>query len=475
MRWPLIFVWLLMAGTTLRAASLADVSQWVVDGHWEAARAEIGRELAATNLSFPAREALLFQSDRMRRMSLDFDHSREQAFQQAQTLAPSLTQDQFAAWENAGAVEFLDIDGSRRYFGQAGKNLFFIIPDARALLTKEQQESLFGPPNYQVSDIHAVFTDHAKTGKILATPRTWHVTYQLSVNADAVPDGETIRAWLPFPHPLNRQSDIRLISTDPSQFVMAATNASLTSVYLEKRAVRGRATVFQIEFECTCSAFYEPIDPARVAPVNPHDPALAPFLAEQTAQIVFSGEIKNLAARIVGAETNPYLKARRTFQWVYEHVPWASMREYSTVDCLPHYAITQGHGDCGTEAMTFMALCRASGIPARWESGWVTAPTPDMHDWCEIYLAPYGWVPVDVCYGLVDSEVDREKWFYLGGIDAYRFAVNTGFGQPLYPAKTYFRSEIVDFQRGEVEWRGGNLYFDQWSYHFQVKEVPPTK
>jgi hypothetical protein len=30
------------------------------------------------------------------------------------------------------------------------------------------------------------------------------------------------------------------------------------------------------------------------------------------------------------------------------------------------------------------------------------------------------------------------------------------------------RSEPVDFQRGEVEWRGGNLYFDKWDYHMEV-------
>src|SRR5208282_4975122 len=104
-----------------------------------------------------------------------------------------------------------------------------------------------------------------------------------------------------------------------------------------------------------------------------------------------------------------------------------------------------------------------------------------MHDWCEIYLAPCGWVPADVTYGVADSgnpssvaalrRVDEgEKWFYLGGIDNGRLVVNTDCGQPLYPAKTFFRSEIVDFQRGEVEWRGGNLYFNQWNYDFNVEE-----
>ena len=38
---------------------------------------------------------------------------------------------------------------------------------------------------------------------------------------------------------------------------------------------------------------------------------------------------------------------------------------------------------------------------------------------------------------------------------------NDDFSQPLVPAKRHFRSETVDSQRGEVEWRGGNLYCGQ--------------
>ncbi len=155
------------------------------------------------------------------------------------------------------------------------------------------------------------------------------------------------------------------------------------------------------------------------------------------------------------------------------HVPWTTAREYSTIECLPKYALAVGHGDCGIKSMTFMTLCRYNGIPARWESGWTTDPVKDMHDWCEIYLAPYGWVPADVTYGMVDSTNNREKWFYLGGIDGLRFFLNTDYNQPLYPAKTFYRSEIVDFQRGEAEWRGGNLYFNQWNWNFNVEQIPP--
>jgi hypothetical protein len=40
------------------------------------------------------------------------------------------------------------------------------------------------------------------------------------------------------------------------------------------------------------------------------------------------------------------------------------------------------------------------------------------------------------------------------------------------PRKQHFRSETVDLQRGEAEWSGGNLYFDQWDYDFAWRLLP---
>ena len=64
---------------------------------------------------------------------------------------------------------------------------------------------------------------------------------------------------------------------------------------------------------------------------------------------------------------------------------------------------------------------------------------------------------------------EQERYFFLGGIDSWRMVVNTDYGMPLSPKKKYPRSETVDFQRGEVEWRGGNLYFDQWNYNWEIE------
>src|SRR5574341_659019 len=88
-----------------------------------------------------------------------------------------------------------------------------------------------------------------------------------------------------------------------------------------------------------------------------------------------------------------------------------------------------------------------------------------------LHLAPYGWVPMDVTTGRMRDGDPAIQKFYLGSLDAYRIAFNDDYSQPLFPAKQHFRSETVDSQRGEVEWRGGNLYFDRWKYKFEAHVV----
>ena len=93
----------------------------------------------------------------------------------------------------------------------------------------------------------------------------------------------------------------------------------------------------------------------------------------------------------------------------------------------------------------------------------------NLHDWGEIYFEGIGWVPVDMSFGIPTyAKNENEKWFFLGGIDSWRMVVNSDFGESFSPVKKWPRSETVDFQRGEVEWQGGNLYFDKWSWDLEV-------
>jgi transglutaminase-like putative cysteine protease len=330
-----------------------------------------------------------------------------------------------------------------------------------------------GLAEHRRRDLRQILEHVGRTGEALTPARTFRVRYTLAVKPGAVPRGEVIRAWLPYPQEGHRQSQVRLLTTEPTPYLLSPSpRPALSGVYLEQASQDPQPTVFAVEWTYRAAGFYQPIDPERVRPVV-SSAALAPHLAERPPHIVFSDDLLELAEEIVGAETNPYLMARRIFAWVSQNIPWAGAREYSTLDSLAEYALRHRRGDCGIQTLLFMSLCRLNGIPARWESGWITGPDRNLHDWCAIYLEPYGWVPVDVSFGLVTSEDERERWFYLGGTDRYRLVVNTDYSQEVYPLKTFFRSEIVDFQRGEVEWRGGNLYFDLWDYEFQVEEVQP--
>ena len=95
-----------------------------------------------------------------------------------------------------------------------------------------------------------------------------------------------------------------------------------------------------------------------------------------------------------------------------------------------------------------------------------------MHDWAEVYVSPWGWLPVDVSYGLQESADPKIREFYFGHLDSYRLIVSLDYGWPLDPSKKYLRSEPADFQRGEVEIDGRNLYFDEWEWRIQFERQP---
>jgi transglutaminase-like putative cysteine protease len=200
--------------------------------------------------------------------------------------------------------------------------------------------------------------------------------------------------------------------------------------------------------------------------------------------VVFTPEMRDLSRKLTGQETNPFLKAKKFYDWIAENIKYSFATEYSTIRNISEYCRAKGYGDCGQEALLFMTLCRMNGIPARWQSGWNTFPgAKNLHDWCEIYFEPYGWIPVDPYMGiyamryadtLKPDERREVRDFYFGGMDPYRLAANSDHAQELTPAKRAFRSDTVDFQRGELEWGGHNIYFDQFSYDLEVKTLPPN-
>ena len=414
--------------------------------------------------------AYRWEDDLRQRLAVDFSSTEEQVTEYIRRYIPDLTAAQMRAWEASGALECMVIDGTRHYFHAAARNLFRIDPQCRAIKQAADgvEHSSSERANLKnIPEIISAATDDAP----IAAPKRMRVTYTLTVAADAVPAGETIRCWLPYPRrDVARQSDVQLLSTSEQNYTIAPDECRHSTLYMEKLAEAGRPTVFSETFEYTSYGEWHPIRPEDVQPYDTTAALYREYTAEREKHIVFTPRLRRLADSLTQGESNPWLKARRIFRWINDRFPWASAREYSTIENIPEYVLDNGHGDCGQVSLLFITLCRICGIPAHFQSGFMMHPGGwNLHDWAEIYLEGIGWVPVDQSFGVPSfARNEEEEYFFLGGIDSWRMLVNQDYGMPLVPAKQYPRSETVDFQRGEVEWEGGNLYFTDWTYDMEI-------
>ncbi|HEU4991545.1 MAG TPA: transglutaminase domain-containing protein [Luteimonas sp.] len=446
-------------------------------GDFAGARAAI--EAALPTASPLDRRVLEFQRERMHRILLDFDQDAAQVQARVRREIPDLTDAEFARWDAQGLFERMDIDGRRLYFNRTASNLFRISAEARA--RRAAPKPFGGSPLESTNQHHRDAVAAARASRSDSVlPRRLRIVQSLVVDADAVPAGQTVRAWIPYPREIpGQQEDIRYVASEPAAHEIAPASALQRTVYLEKPAVAGKKTEFQVTYDVTISARHFDVDADKVLPAE-ITPELAPFVAERAPHVVFTDDLRAFSRQVVGDEKNPWRIAQKLYAAV-DRIPWAGAREYSTISDISDYALHAGHGDCGQQTLLLITLLRLNGIPARWQSGMMFADDGrkqtywNLHDWGQLYIAPYGWIPMDVTFGRLDDADPAVAGFYLGGLDGYRIAFNDDYGRPFEPAKQHFRSETVDLQRGEAEWSGGNLYFDQWDYDFVVSpQSTPT-
>ena len=418
------------------------------------------------------RRPYTWEDDLHQRLLADFCLTEQQVKDYIRKYIPEVTDEQMRRWEETRALECMWLDGEKRYFINAGPNLFRIDSACRDRKLAKEGVIVGGAERVNAENVPAIIRAAKDSARTMVQPKRMRVTYTLTVDTNAVPAGEVVRCWLPFPRTdVARQQDVKLLGTSESEYVLAPQDCAHSTLYMEKRAVQGRPTVFSETFEYTSYGEWHDLGSEDVQPYDTTSRLYREYTAEREKHVVFTPRLRELAARLADGEDNPYLKTKRIFRWIGNHFPWASAREYSTIDNIPEYVLDNRHGDCGQVSLLLVTLCRLCGIPARFQSGFMMHPHAwNLHDWAEVYFEGVGWVPVDQSLGMPSFARNAgEEYFFLGGIDSWRMVVNTDYGMPLVPAKRYPRSETVDFQRGEVEWEGGNLYFTQWNYDMEIE------
>jgi transglutaminase-like putative cysteine protease len=416
---------------------------------------------------------LAYQLDMLERIRQDYSLTEKELFEKIDASVKDFSRAEFEKWLKEGRFDSLVIDGEKRFTGTSLSNLYFRHSELNARRKTPKDDAAYH--KLTLDNLRKIKAAAKKENKPYVLPQRYKASITVTAEKNVAPDGQIIRAWLPIPRRNDFQGDFKLLATSSPVKYLVDEDSPIRSVYLEQAAIKDQPTKFFASFEYTIHTVRFPLDAKKIKPAN--NPALKPFVSE-APHVVFTPEIKALAKKIAGNETNQMLQAKAFFDWIAGNIKYSYAREYSTLTNISDYCMSNGYGDCGQEALLFITLCRSQGIPARWQTGWHLVPgKTTIHDWTEIYLAPYGWVPCDpwagifamrYCVSLKPEERREVRDFYFGGLDQWRMIANSDHNAQLQPPKNSFRSDDVDFQRGELESGTNNIYFDKYSYKIEA-------
>lgn len=117
-------------------------------------------------------------------------------------------------------------------------------------------------------------------------------------------------------------------------------------------------------------------------------------------------DIEAKAQELTADLNNYYYKAKSILEWVENHFSYEVQNsEHSALWGFEHT-----EADCSEYSNLFIALARASGIPAKTVSGYLPFTSlyetegnnlrDSGHQWVIIYLPSVGWTPVDLTYNI---------------------------------------------------------------------------
>lgn len=283
--------------------------------------------------------------------------------------------------------------------------------------------------------------------------RRVQITYSALVR-EVPRDANEIRLWLPFP-PSNDSQQVSNITVRSDVPVSVNREEEYGNQMLSLVVQKPGAAPVRVELQCdvvrrerrnAAAIAKKPLSkPASEKPENR-------WLARDRL-VPIDGKVFELALSVTRNQKSPLDQVRA----IYDH----------TVSTLTYdktgtgwgrgdiaYACDARRGNCTDFHAVFIGLCRARGIPARFEIG-VSLPTDKpageiagYHCWADCHVADYGWIPVD-CSEAQKHPEQRE--YFFGSHDENRVAFSTGRDIRLNPAQQGERLNFFVYPYAEVD------------------------
>ena len=300
-------------------------------------------------------------------------------------------------------------------------------------------------------------------------PRTVRLTYEARVT----PPEEThvLELWLPLPREDDQAVlELRLSGTAPATVVHLAP-AGDRAAYLRVVAPKG-AVVLTEDALVSRREVRTLVGASRATPADIDRAVYSAELAASSTGIQINDEVRAIARRETAGKPTLVAKARALYDWVFAHMQYDKSVPGWGLGDIP-YCLKVGKGNCTDFHTLFIALARASGIPARWNMGFPFAYGDDKadgprevevkgyHCWAEFYAPDAGWVPVDVSEARQHPEL---KDYFFGGLFGDRVLFTRGRDIALEPDGVGSRLNYFIYPVARAD--GRDIAGVEWKFHY---------
>jgi hypothetical protein len=274
----------------------------------------------------------------------------------------------------------------------------------------------------------------AKPGtKTFKEKRSYTISYSVDIQVEEAEKPNSLYLWLPRPVNSSSQRNVRVLSRNMEPFI---ENHRGTSLFQIKDLQSGANTKIDLSYQVEVYAVETNIRSNSVTLVSSEpSPIKAAYTVANSRFPSDDPRIKELTASLIGREQNPYIRARRIYEYLLNQggIQWPLPEKALSPDGLLE-ALKEKKTDPYTATLLFCTMARAAGIPAIPVSGVLLDRNRMLsrHFWAEFWIDAFGWVPVDVALGAgavppsFIPRADRAN-YYFGNLDNQRISFSRGF------------------------------------------------
>lgn len=303
----------------------------------------------------------------------------------------------------------------------------------------------------------------------------------ISIALQAPQETASASLWLPYPvsDDYQRIEDINVQGNYSSSAVYREPLSGALYLYADWH---GNFSKRQLQFSFKAST-RERIQKNLTDSGEPVPAEIKKYLAA-TPLIPTDGEVLEIAEQITAKHKSILDKSRAVYDWMVIN----TKRDPNIRGCglgIVEQTLVKRSGKCADLSSVYVALARASGVPAREVFGLRLGKktgqdiTGEYHCWAEFYLPGTGWVQVDpsdvrkimFAKGINLEQAASYREYYFGAVDEHRIVLeHGGRGIQLIPRQKAGPVNYLMYPYAEINGKALD-YFNPRDFRYSVSYI----